>query len=86
MANQLCRRAETNHRIAESITVSHGNTSPQLSVFIKRGWVPALVAGARGQQGYVWYALLRACKRWPTFGCNLDCDKEGDREALSSAP
>lgn len=40
MANQLCHSAETNHCIAESITVSHGNTLPQVSLFIKAGSAP----------------------------------------------
>lgn len=44
MANQLCHRAETNHCMAESITVSHGNTSPQVSLFIKLGSPPTLVS------------------------------------------
>lgn len=86
MANQLCRSAETNHCIAESITVSHRNTLPQLSVFIKLGWVSGLIAGGvggnRGMFG------MHSCKlaKVAHVGCNLDSDKEGDREALSSAP
>lgn len=44
MANQLCHSAETNHCIAESITVSHGNTSAQVSLFIKLDSPPTPVS------------------------------------------
>lgn len=71
MANQLCHSAETNHHIAESITVSHGNTSPQLSVFIKPGQVPLSKDEEEGDNGNAWYApslVLLTVKR---AGCNL---------------
>lgn len=78
MANQLCRSAETNHHIAESITVTHGNTSPQLSVFIKPGRFSALTERG-GDTGNVWYALSQLSEV-ARDGCNLDSDKKGTAE------
>lgn len=48
MANQLCHSAETNHCIAESITVSHGNTSSRVSLFTKQRPSPRLNAAETG--------------------------------------
>lgn len=84
MANQLCRSAETNHRIAESITVSHGNTSPPLSVFIKRSRVSARGTTAESEQrevgvGGVCVGMfgMRLCRlpQVARTGCNLESDK-----------
>lgn len=87
MANQLCRSAETNHRIAESITVSHGNTLPQLSVFMKLGWSQLSLQGWWGGDNRGMFGM-HSCElaKVAHVGCNLDSDKEGDREVLSSAP
>lgn len=79
MANQLCRSTETNHHIAESITVSHGNTSLQLSLFIKPG--PSLESHredrAKGDAGMFG---MRSCSPPAVVraACNLDSDKGAD--------
>lgn len=61
MANQLCHSAETNHWITQSITVSHGNTSPQVSLFIKLDSTPTPVSGVdRGDVGVFGVCTLAA--------------------------
>lgn len=76
MVNQLCRSTETNHHIAESITVSHGNTPPRLSVFIKLGRVPALAAAAAGREGRPTGVCLVCTPKASRAGCDSDSDKE----------
>ena len=76
MVNQLCRSAETNHRNAESITVSRGNTSPQPSVFIK---------AHLSERRYVWNAPSRL-PEVSRAACNLDIDKRGDSSGGINPP
>ena len=68
MANQLCRSAETNHHIAESITVSHGNTSPRLSVFINL-WLSLGLqrSGEEGDAAGTFGMRSRSSVRWPAL-------------------
>lgn len=61
MANQLRHSAETNHCIAESITVSHGNTSLRVSLFIKQRPSPRLT----GDGSVFGVCILAARSGWP---------------------
>lgn len=65
MANQLCHSAETNHCIAESITVSHGNTSPRASLFTRQRPSPRLNAAETGDGSVFDVHALAARSGWP---------------------
>lgn len=79
MANQLCRSAETNHHIAQSITVSHRNTST-VSVYQAAATERLVTAVC------LVCAVGRGSLRWPGLLCNLDGDKQEIGEVLSNPP
>lgn len=67
MANQLCHSAETNHCIAESITVSHGNTSPRVPLFITQRASLRLSAAETGDGSVFGARTLAARSGWSGF-------------------